>query len=57
MDVTASTGVTERKRPLAEAGSVDNLFDKVYYSGLWNPGYSNSIGAPRTATLTLRRTF
>jgi len=37
--------------------NIDNLFDKLYYTGLWNPGYGNWIGAPRTATLSLSHTF
>jgi len=37
--------------------NVDNLFDETYYSSFWNPGYGNFIGAPRSASLTLRTTF
>jgi outer-membrane receptor for ferric coprogen and ferric-rhodotorulic acid len=37
--------------------TVDNLFDKRYYSAIADTGYGNFIGHGRSATLTLRRLF
>jgi hypothetical protein len=37
--------------------TVDNLFDKRYYSAIADTGCGNFIGHGRSATLTLRRLF
>lgn len=54
VDLMARYALTERT---TVQFNVDNLFDETYYSAIANPGYGNFIGAPLSATLTLRHTF
>ncbi len=37
--------------------TVDNLFDRQYYSAIADPGYGNFMGHGRSAALTLRKLF
>jgi outer membrane receptor for ferric coprogen and ferric-rhodotorulic acid len=54
VDLMARYALTERTTLQL---NVDNLFDETYYSAISNPGYGNFIGAPLSASLTLRHTF